>query len=129
MQYDNLISAVRESAHIAEHDVADRAVRSTLTVLGQRVAGGQGANLAAQLPGDLGDMFPADAPGERFDLAEFYQRVAEQEGVTEAQARQHARATMAAVTVAVTDGEVDALTSQLPDEYADLMQSENVQHR
>ncbi|TCK24652.1 DUF2267 domain-containing protein [Pseudonocardia endophytica] len=129
MDQEQLVKAVADSAHIADRDSADRAVRSTLRVLGYRLKGGQSANLAAQLPGDLGSLLPADAPGQGFDLEDFYRRVADDEGVPHSRARQHARATMAAVAVAVTDGEFTKFTSQLPADYDDLVQTEPVQHR
>lgn len=128
MKEHDIVAAVAESAHIDEHDAAERAVRSTLRVLGQRLAGGQTANLAAQLPDDLGSVLPSEGSGERFGLAEFYRRVAEDEGVAQEQARQHARATMHAVNVAVTDAEFEKVAAQLPDEYADLLGTEPVQH-
>lgn len=126
MQEEEIVHAVSESTGTGR-ETAGRAVRSTLEVLGQRLAGGQSSNLAAQLPKELKPFLPSDAPGERFDLAEFYRRVAERENVTEAQGRQHARATMHAVTVAVTDAEITHVASQLPPEYADLLGTEPVQ--
>lgn len=126
MQAQEIVNAVAEST-ATDRDTARRAVHCTLEVLGRRLAGGQSANLAAQLPDEFTTLLPADAPGERFDLAEFYRRVAEGEGVTEAQGRQHARATMHAVTVAVTDAEIEHVRTQLPDEYADLLGTEPVQ--
>ncbi|MFP5022368.1 DUF2267 domain-containing protein [Pseudonocardia phyllosphaerae] len=127
MQETEIVNAVVESTG-TDTDTARRGVQSTLEVLGQRLAGGESKNLAAQLPAELKNCLPADAPGERFDLAEFYRRVAKREGgVTEAQARQHARATMHAVTVAVTDAEIGHVAGQLPTEYADLLGTEPVQ--
>ncbi|MDQ4116265.1 MAG: DUF2267 domain-containing protein [Actinomycetota bacterium] len=128
MKQHELISAVADSAHLTDHGAAEQAVRSTLRVLGYRLAGGQSANLAAQLPGDLGELLPADAPGRRFDVEDFYRQVADDEGVPQAQARRHARATMAAVAAAVTDEEFAKLTAQLPADYDDLLQTEPVQH-
>jgi uncharacterized protein (DUF2267 family) len=125
-----ITSAVAQSAGISDHEQAERAVVATLRVLGLRLAGGQTANLASQLPPAFADAMPAQGPGERFDLAEFYRRVAEIEGheCTPQRARQHARAVLAALKVGLTDHEYDHMASQLPPEYADLLSTEPVQH-
>jgi uncharacterized protein (DUF2267 family) len=78
----------------------------------------------------LAELLPRDAPGERFDVREFYQRVAERENLhtTVEQARQHARATLAALKVTVTGRQFAHLSAQLPRDYADLLGTEPVQH-
>jgi uncharacterized protein (DUF2267 family) len=130
MQQHELVSAVAHSAEIPDQKSAERAVRATLGTLGRRLSGGQTANLASQLPAAFADTMPAQGPGERFDLAEFYRRVAEAEGdsCTPQQARRHARAVLAALKVGLTGHKYDHLAAQLPDEYADLLGTEPVQH-
>lgn len=130
MQQHEIASAVAATAGIADHQDAERAVRSTVHVLGARLAGGQTRNLAAQLPTELASELPSEGPGERFGVEEFYRRVAEAEGgnCTERQARQHARATLAAFKAGLTGYEYDHLASQLPADYADLLGTEPVQH-
>jgi uncharacterized protein (DUF2267 family) len=127
MQEHEFVAAVAGSAGIS-HDAAERAARSTVLVLGSRLSGGQTRNLAAQLPGDLGKTLPAEGEGERFDAEEFCRRVAEAEGVTPQQARQHARATFAAMKAGLTGHEYDHVAAQLPPDYADLLGTEPVQH-
>ena len=129
MQYEMFLSTVRDSAELPDQAAADRAVRSTLRVLGHRLAGGRPGNLAAQLPGDLGAALGSEGAGERFDLADFYRRFADDAGVPQPQARRNARATMAAISVAVTDEEYGKLAAQLPAEYADLLLTDAVRHR
>ena len=75
-------------------------------------------------------MIPSEGRGERFDLQEFYRRVADREGsgCTERDARRHARATMAAIKAAITPGEFEHLVAQLPDDYAELLVTEPGQH-
>ena len=92
MQEQQFVSAVKESLDLPDNRSAERAVKATLTVLGQRLEGGEAKDLASQLPGGLADALPNEGAGERFDVDTFYQRIAEQEGegVTVAQARQHA---------------------------------------
>jgi uncharacterized protein (DUF2267 family) len=129
MQMEELVSAVRQTTGL-DHEQAVRAIHATVRVLGTRLAGGQTGNLGSQLPADLAEELPAEGPGERIDVEEFYRRVAEAEGgdCTEQQARQHARATLAAFKVALSGREFDHVAAQLPPDYADLLTTEPVQH-
>lgn len=128
MQAHEITSAVQKSARIDTHEHAERAVKATLTVLGQRLST-ESSDLAAQLPPEFAACLPEDGEVERFDLAEFYRRVAAEEGIgcTPEQARQHARGVTAALREAVGP-EYAQLMDQLPDDYADLMHTENATH-
>lgn len=130
MQEHEFVSAVKESLELPDNATAERAVRATLTVLGQRLEGGESKDLASQLPGGLADALPSEGGGERFDVDTFYQRIAEQEGdgVTVAQARQHARAIAKGLETALTDGEWQNFTSQLPTDYQDFLGTEPVEN-
>lgn len=129
MQEHEFVAAVKESLGLPDNPSAERAVRATLTVLGQRLQGGEAKDLASQLPGGLADALPDQGAGERFDVDTFYQRIAEQEGegVTVAQARQHARAIAKGLETALTDGEWQNFTSQLPQDFQDFLGTEPVQ--
>jgi uncharacterized protein (DUF2267 family) len=131
MQEQEFVSAVRQSLDL-DTEGASTAVRATLAVLGRRLAGGEGKDLASQLPGSLAEQIPDDAPGEQFDVTSFYRRVAEAERaegreVTDAQARQHARAVAKGLETALSDGLWNHVASQLPEDYADLLGTEPVQ--
>lgn len=129
MQEHEFIAAVKESLDLPDNRSAERAVRATLTVLGQRLEGGEAKDLASQLPGSLREQLPSDGPGERFDVDTFYERIAaeEGEGVTVPQARQHARAIAKGLETALSGGEWNNFTSQLPADYADFLGTEPVQ--
>jgi uncharacterized protein (DUF2267 family) len=129
MQEHEFVSAVKESLDLPDNRSAERAVKATLTVLGQRLEGGEAKDLASQLPGSLADALPNEGGGERFDVDTFYQRIAEQEGdgVTVAQARQHARAIAKGLETALTDGEWQNFTSQLPNDFQDFLGTDPVQ--
>src|SRR5215211_1732292 len=75
---DQIVSAVRESARIDTPEHAEMAVRATLRVLGQRLAG-EASDLAAQLPQELAAELLAGEGPQRFDSHEFYRRVAAEE--------------------------------------------------
>lgn len=130
MQEHEFVSAVKESTKLPDQDSAAAAIRATLGVLGQRLAGGEAGNLAAQLPGSLKEQLPAEGAGEDFDVDTFYARIAEQEGggVTTAQARQHARAVAKGLESSLSGGEWQNFTSQLPADYADFLGTEPVQN-
>jgi uncharacterized protein (DUF2267 family) len=130
MQEHEFVAAVKESLGLPDNQSAERAIRATLTVLGQRLEGGEAKDLASQLPGGLADALPNEGAGERFDVDTFYQRIADQEGdgVTVAQARQHARAIAKGLETALSDGEWRNFTSQLPEDYRDLLGTEPVEN-
>lgn len=129
MQEHEFVAAVKESTGLPDNQSAERAIKATLAVLGQRLEGGEAKDLAAQLPGGLKEQLPSTGPGEPFDVSTFYERVAAQEGegVTVAQARQHARAIAKGLETALTGGEWNNFTSQLPNDYADFLGTEPVQ--
>ncbi|MGH3522389.1 MAG: DUF2267 domain-containing protein [Mycobacterium sp.] len=77
MKDDEFISAVRPTSGIGDTERCRGAVRATLSVLGQRVAGGQTHNLAAQLPELVATYLPPEGGGESFSVEEFYDRVAQ----------------------------------------------------
>ncbi|WP_344283286.1 DUF2267 domain-containing protein [Actinomadura napierensis] len=128
MKEHELVSAVRETGRIDTPDHAERAIDATLAVLGERLAGGQSRDLAAQLPPELAASLPGQGGGQRFGMEEFYQRVADAEGTRPAQARQHARAVVAGVKASVEPGLFEHVIAQLPADYDDLLGTQPVQH-
>ncbi|ONH30310.1 hypothetical protein BL253_14255 [Pseudofrankia asymbiotica] len=130
MKQDELVSAIRVTGGFESARQAEMAVRATLTVLGERISGGETRNLAAQLPAAFAEVLPPRGAGERFDVHEFYRRVALHEGgsCTEPKARRHARAVMAALKTSVSPSEFEDVAGQLPSDYADLLSRESVIH-
>lgn len=119
MQEHEIVAAVRGNAGLADAGHAEAATRATLAVLGQRLAGREPQDLAAQLPAGIAEALPETGQGATFGVEEFYRRVADEEGhdCTQDGAREHARAVVAALKAGVTKGEFDDLASQLPDDY------------
>lgn len=125
MKYDEFIAHVRDDGAITDREHAERATAVTLEVLGQRLAGGEPADLAAQLPAELkGLLDQHTGQAEPFDVDEFFRRIAHREGsgCSPEDAREHARAVLSTLGRSVSAGEVDNLRSQLPAGYAFLMQ-------
>lgn len=128
MQETELLSAVQSTGGVDTMEHARTATEATLRTLGSRLAGGETRDLAAQLPGSLGDYLPETGEGSSFPVMEFYERVSEADGCPTERARQHARAVMAAVKASVTENEFDHLAAQLPSEYDDLLGTGPVLH-
>jgi uncharacterized protein (DUF2267 family) len=130
MKQDELVSAIRVTGRFESARQAESAVRATLTVLGERISGGETKDLASQLPAAFAETLPPVGGGERFGLQEFYRRVAELEGdsCTTPKARRHARAVVAALKAGISPAEFEDVAAQLPTEYDDLLSRENVIH-
>jgi uncharacterized protein (DUF2267 family) len=103
-------------------DQAETLAHATLKTLADRITGGEAEDLAAQLPNPLkGDLEKKQENAEPFDVDEFVRRVSERAHVDEATARHGAMATLITVREAVSPGEFDDITSQLPQEYRELV--------
>jgi uncharacterized protein (DUF2267 family) len=121
MQHDEFVGLVQDRARLDSRGAAEAAIRATLETLGDRLAGGLPDNLGAQLPPEIGRHL--DRPeAQRFDLNEFWQKVADREsaGVELPQAAFHARAVMSVVAEAVEGAQVDTIRDQLEPDYREL---------
>lgn len=80
------------------------------------------ADLAAQLPTELKPFLTgADEPAQPFDSDEFVRRVADRAGTDPDQATAGVRAVFTTIREAVTSGEVDDITAQLPKDIRGLL--------
>jgi uncharacterized protein (DUF2267 family) len=120
MKGEQFIAEVRNLAELANDEEAEKATRATLETLRERLAGNEPSNLAAQLPPEVASYVEGSGSGEPFSVDEFYDRVAQKEGVDHDEAVKHARAVATVVQTAVTGGEVDDVRSQLGNEYGEL---------
>jgi uncharacterized protein (DUF2267 family) len=121
VDYPTFIKAEADRAGLPQ-DQAESVAHATLRTLADRITAGEAQDLAAQLPGPLKDDLRKDREeAEAFDVDEFLRRVGERAHVDESTARTGAAATMVTVREAVTPGEFDDITSQLPQEYRELV--------
>jgi uncharacterized protein (DUF2267 family) len=120
MTFDEFTGQVQHRARLASTGDSLRAIRATLTVLGQRLFGGEAYELSAQLPEEIKLYLQQAFQSETFGLAEFYQRVADLEGADMPEAVFHARAVISVLMDAVSPGEIRDMLDQLPSEYASL---------
>lgn len=124
MRYDEYVKSVQQNGMMDSREHTEVAITATLEVLGQRLAGGEASNLAAQLPAELTDTLDRHAgEAEAFDVDEFFRRVAEREGrgCSTEQAQEHARTVLSTLASSVSAGEIEDIRSQLPAGYAFLM--------
>src|SRR5690606_34044805 len=86
MQHDELIGQVQARARLSSSGAAERAVRSTLETLGERLPEGLADNLAAQLPQEIGEhLYRTETmgglgTGARSDRDESINRASERSG-------------------------------------------------
>jgi uncharacterized protein (DUF2267 family) len=109
-----------------DRENARRALEAVLEALADRISGGQVDDLARELPAELRPALErgraqSGEAARRLSLAEFVKGIAEREGVTPEQAREHARAVFATLREAISEKEFRDITAQLPDEYAALL--------
>lgn len=121
MKHDDFIGQVQARARLDSRGAAETATRATLETLGERLPEGLATNTGAQLPVEIGRHLEQERT-ERFDLDEFWQRVADREtaGVELPQAAFHSRAVMSVVAEAVTGGQLEKIQDALTPEWNPL---------
>ena len=123
MKYEQFVRQVEARGSFESRDHAEKAVRATLSVLGSRLSGGETQDLASQLPPEIGAALPSSGGGETFGVDEFLRRISEHEGTgcSPADARGHARAVLDTLSESVTEGELDDVRAQLPEDLRALV--------
>jgi uncharacterized protein (DUF2267 family) len=120
MKGEQFIAEVRNLAELDTNEDAQKAIRVTLQTLKERLAGNEPSNLAAQLPPEIAPFVEGEGGREAFSVGEFYERVAQREGVGTDEAIRHARAVATVLQTAVSGGELEDVRSQLGDDYEEL---------
>ena len=126
MQYPEFIHEAREQLGVSsEQEVLD-ITRAFLHTLTDHLAGNAADNLGAQLPAPLLDIIREIRPeerdqGQRFDLTEFYQRIAKRLGVDDATGERYTNQFAGIFKRMITDGELQKLISTLPANFAPLL--------
>ena len=126
VKYDEFIKEVQTRGHMKSRDEAEKATKATLETLAERLAGGEPHDLASQLPPELAGYlrYEGEETSDPFSLDEFFERVTQRdEGVDQPRAVYHARVVMEVLGDAVTQGEMDHVRSQLPEEYEPLFEA------
>lgn len=124
MKFDEFVGNVQNRGRMASSGEAVTAIRATLKTLGQRLHGGAAENLAAQLPKEVGVYLDSVSDeDEVFSVDEFFDRVAEVSETNKPQAVYHARAVLSVLQDAVSQGEIDKMMDQLPEEWDPLFEA------
>lgn len=120
MNFDEFTGQVQHRLSLPGTGESVRAIRATLTTLGERIQEGEATDLAGSLPMEI-DYYLTDAVeehGQRFDWAEFVERVWEREGMRDrddrADAAYHARVVLDVVNEIVSPNEMRQVREQLP---------------
>ncbi len=127
MDYNEFIRRVQERADLPSREAAVELTKATLATLGERLYRTTRDNLAAQLDNDLKPYLGAetDPVGSRkqltpFDLENFFGRVSGRADMSVAEAARHAPVVIGVLQEAVSAGQWEAVTDELPDEYSRL---------
>ncbi|MFB6165913.1 MAG: DUF2267 domain-containing protein [Haloarculaceae archaeon] len=126
MNYDEFTGRVQHRLELPGTGEAVRAIRATLSTLGERLQAGEASDLAAPLPMEIDRYLLTADSGQRFDFDEFVSRVHEREGMAEASDRAdaayHARVIVAVVAECAPAAELRQVRDQLPADYDGLFE-------
>ncbi|MFC3476551.1 DUF2267 domain-containing protein [Halobacterium litoreum] len=121
MNFDEFTGTVQHRLELPGTGQAVRAIRATLSTLGERIPEGDARNIASSLPMEV-DWYLTGAVhehGQRFDWSAFVDRVTEIEGVDRPEAAYHAQVVVDLVCSVVPEADVRQLRDQLPESEDD----------
>jgi uncharacterized protein (DUF2267 family) len=121
MNFDEFTGQAQHRLELASTGETVRAVRATLSTLGQRIPEGNAEDLAASLPLEVKWYLTGavDEHGQRFDWSTFVDRVAAIEQADPADAAYHARVIVDLVREVVPASDFQQLRDQLPEDQED----------
>ncbi|MDQ3764462.1 MAG: DUF2267 domain-containing protein [Actinomycetota bacterium] len=127
MRHDEFIGQVQHRARLPSRGDAERLTRATLETLGERIPEGTVTNLASQLPQEIGEHLrrtvTMGGAGERFDMPEFVQRVADRASAQEPDAVYGARVVLEVLDEATTGGLIGKVGEALPADIRKLLEA------
>ncbi|WP_326600358.1 DUF2267 domain-containing protein [Streptomyces sp. NBC_01803] len=128
MQHDEFIGQVQARARLDSRGAAEAATRASLETLAERIPPSLAANLAAQLPREIGEhlLRVAAAPdlpatGIRMSRSEFFDRVAQRSGADTPKAVHEARCVVEVTGEATVGGLTGKIRDSLDDELAEVL--------
>jgi uncharacterized protein (DUF2267 family) len=121
VKYAEFVEKVAERLNISLAQ-AENLTQATTQTLGERLTGGEGRDLAAQLPRELAAYVAKKRePAESFDLAEFVRRVGIRAAVPRELAERAVPAVFQTLYEAVSGGEFTDALAQLPGDFQALV--------
>jgi uncharacterized protein (DUF2267 family) len=125
MQFDDFIHGVQERARLGTREESIVITRAVLETLGERLDRKVRNGLEAQLPNELKDFLLARKEStDRYDLAEFYRRIAARADLKYQEATERTRQVLSVLQQAIAGGEIQDVLESLPSEYAELFKQE-----
>lgn len=120
LKHDEFIEAVEARALFKNTTDAEKTIRFVLELLGRRLARGEAADLAEELPPELRSFVLQSINAEGFGLEEFLTRLGVKEGISLSEAERRARAVLTVIAENISPGELDDILTELPEELRDL---------
>lgn len=119
MQYHEFVSRLGQRDGI---DNPEQVSSVVLEELGRRLAGQEPSQLAAQLPAELKQpLNKHTGAADKFDVDEFFRRIADREGSGPDYGRAHAAAVLGTTATFDSGGELDDVRSQIPGGFRQLL--------
>jgi len=132
MQYEALVEKVQQKGALDSPGEAERAIRATLSTLGECLYRTERRHLASQLPKEAksflyeyADMEVTRRRAVSFSLEEFYNRVGARIDLTFTHAVKRAKAVVAVLHETLPEGEWAHIMDELPSEYGQLLADES----
>ncbi|GGL23682.1 hypothetical protein GCM10009037_04080 [Halarchaeum grantii] len=122
MNHDEFVGDVQHRLELSSRGEAIRATRAVLTTLGERLQADEAADLAGPLPMEIDRFLHEAESGQTFDYRELVARVSQRARVEDADAAFYAQAVVDVVEDCVPETELDDVTAQLPEDYAELFE-------
>lgn len=121
MDFDEFTGTIQHRLELPGTGETVRAIRATLSTLGQRIPAGAAEDFAASLPMEVRWYMTGAVHehGERFDWGEFLDRVSEIEQTDRADAALHARVVVDLAASVVPESDLRQLRDQLPEAESD----------
>jgi uncharacterized protein (DUF2267 family) len=120
MQYDEFLKRVQQYTGLVSKDDVLTVIKATLETLGERISRKEREDFASQLPCELKDYFFTWPATKRFELEDFYTRVAARANVRYPLGIEYAQAVIRAVQEAVAPGELGDLLHEVDKDYREL---------
>lgn len=119
MQTEEIDALIQQRANLESSDAAHRAGIAVLTELGRREIGGEGSDLASQLPQEYKTALTgAGESAGTFTESEFIDRVGSTLNLDQDAAKVVAHASISAIVDSVTPGERTDFLNSLPREFS-----------
>jgi uncharacterized protein (DUF2267 family) len=121
MDFDEFTGTIQHRLELPGTGESVRAIRATLSTLGQRIPAGAAEDFAASLPMEI-EWYMTGAVrehGQRFDWREFLDRVSEIEQTDQSDAALHARVIVDLAASLVPESDLRQLRDQLPEAKSD----------